>query len=302
MRRQKAAITGIGFILAVVTLAAAQPAQTAGPPHLRAALVKVAPAIDGSPDDAAWKEAAELRLDAECRGGPNKGKKTPVTLRAAVDDQNVYFLLRWRDPTEDKTHKSYVWNDERQAYESGKDREDNAALSFPIKGKFTANMLSGEDELWDVWHWKAFRTGPAGYAMDRTHMYSATKPDGKAKEFDAANGKKVWIARPEDKGDSVTKEHPAPKDKQASPPPHNEAVKPFGSAADIRTGHSYKDGWWTVEFARKLDTGYADDARFIADGTYAMGVAVFDRSEHDFHYTASPLKLQFTEDASGKRP
>lgn len=291
MTRFQMTLTSLGFVLCSASLCAAQPAQTAGPPDLRAARVKTAPAIDGSPDDAAWKEAAELRLDAECRGGASKGKKTAVTLRAAVDDQYVYFLLRWQDASEDKTHKSYVWNDEKKAYESGKDLEDNAALSFPIKGKFTASMLSGEDELWDVWHWKAFRTGPAGYAMDRTHVFSATKPEGKAAEYDATNGKKIWIARPEDKGDSVTKEHQAPKERQAFSPPHYEAVKPSGSAADVQTGHSYKDGWWTVEFRRRLNTGNAGDAALTPGGKTPMGVAVFDKSEHENHFTAGPITL-----------
>ena len=51
-------------------------------------------------------------------------------------------------------------------------------------------MLSGQDELWDVWHWKAQRTGPTGYAMDRTHVFSATEPPGgKAKKYPAKNGK-----------------------------------------------------------------------------------------------------------------
>lgn len=285
------ALAAFGLVMSTSALCAAQPA-TAGPPELRAARVKAAPKIDGSPDDAAWKEAAELRLDAEGRGGASKGKKTPVTLRAAVDDQHVYFLLRWQDASEDKTHKSYAWNDEKKAYEAGKDLEDNAALSFPIKGRFTANMLSGEDELWDIWHWKAFRTGPAGYAMDRTHVYSAAKPEGKAKEYDAANGKKIWIARPEDKGDSVTKEHAAPKDKQAASPPHYEAVKPAGSAADIQTGHSFKDGWWTVEFRRKLNTGNADDAAIPASGKVPLGIAVFDKSEYENHFTAGPIELR----------
>lgn len=279
------------LVLGIAAICAGQPVQTAGLQEMRAVRVKAAPTIDGSPADAAWKEAAELRLDAEGRGTANKGKKTAVTLRAAVDDQYIYFLLRWQDATEDKTHKSYVWNDEKKAYEAGKELEDNAALSFPIKGKFTANMLSGDDELWDVWHWKAFRTGLAGYAMDRTHVFSAAKHDGKAAEYDAARGKKVWIARPEDEGDSVTKENPAPKEKQAAPPPHYEAVKPSGSAADIQTGHSYKDGWWTVEFRRKLNTGNADDAALALGVKSPMGVAVFDKSEHENHFTAGPITL-----------
>jgi DMSO reductase family type II enzyme heme b subunit len=270
-------------------------AQARAEPKLQAAKTDVPAKVDGSSNDAVWKTATELKLDAEGRGGDAKGKKATVTLKAAYDNENVYFLLRWQDSTNDETHKSFVWNDAKGAYETGPDREDNAALSFPIKGTFTANMLSGQDELWDVWHWKAQRTGPAGYAMDRTHVFATTEPPGgKAKKYAAQNGKDIWIARPEDAGESVTKESSAPSTKQASAPKHYEAVKPSGSAADIRTGHGYSDGWWTVEFARKLNTGSPDDVVLDAAKTISMGVAVFDKSEHENHYTAGPITLSFT--------
>ena len=194
------------------------------------------PVLDGNAAEGLWANAAELGLVAKARGGPAKGETTTVVLKAAYDDEQLYFLLRWQDERKDDMHKSYVWNDEKGAYVAGPDREDNAALSFPIRGAFTANMLSGKDELWDVWHWKAHRTGPAGYTMDRTHRFSSTKPPGKAKQFTARNGQEVWIARPEDDGSSVTKGHPAPSSKQADVPVHYEAVTPTGSAADIRTG------------------------------------------------------------------
>jgi hypothetical protein len=130
--------------------------------------------------------------------------------------------------------------------------------------------------------------------MDRTHVFSATEPPGgKAKKYPAKNGKDVWIARPEDAGESVTKENQAPPTKQATAPKHYEAVKPTGSAADIHTGTSYADGWWTVEFARKLNTGNADDAVLDVAKPILMGVAVFDKSEHENHYTVGPITLSF---------
>ena len=251
------------------------------------------PDLDGKVDDAVWAKAPDLELKAQGRGGPAEGKTTSVVLKAAYDDQNVYFLLRWQDARKNDTHKSYVWNADKSVYETGPDREDNAALAFPIRGAFSADMLSGKDELWDVWHWKAQRTGPAGYAMDRTHVFSSTKPSGKAKKFTTKAGKELWIARPEDEGTSVTAQSSAPSTKQASTPVHYQAVNPTGSAADIRTGHSYRDGWWTVEFARKLNTGNRDDAPFIVPKTRHLGVAVFDKSEHEHHYTVGPIALIF---------
>ena len=259
---------------------------------LFAARTDTPPTLDGDFKDAAWKSAPALHLEATGRGGPAEGKTTPIELRAAYDGEALYVLLRWRDATKDDTHKSYIWNEAESAYEVAPDREDNAALAFPIRGEFTANMLSGKDQLWDVWHWKAARTGPGGYAMDRTHLFSVTKPAGKAKSFPSKDGQEIWIARPEDAGESVTRQNPAPSAKQDRPPVHYEPVKSTDSASDIRTGQAYRDGWWTVEFARKLNTGHGDDAAFSLPGSYAMGVAVFDKSEHDHHYTAGPITLE----------
>lgn len=274
----------------LVSLAAGE--STSAQPTLKAVRTSQPPKFDGNSDDPAWKQAPELKLDAVGRGGQAKGQRITVVLKAVYDADHVYFLLRWQDATEDVTHKSYVWNEQRNAYVVGPDREDNAAISFPIRGKFTADMLSGEDELWDVWHWKAARTGPAGYAMDRTHVFSTTKPEGKAKPYPAKNLKTVWIARPEDAGGSVTKEDKAPAEKQAASPKHYESVKPSGSAADIRTGHTFRNSWWTVEFGRKRNTGHADDVAFTVPGKLLMGIAVFDKSEHENHYTAGPITLE----------
>lgn len=37
---------------------------------------------------------------------------------------------------------------------------------------------------------------------------------------------------------------------------------PLGSAADVGAKGKWADGWWTLEFARRLDTGEADDTTF----------------------------------------
>lgn len=260
--------------------------------RIRAVRADKPPVLDGKVDDALWAKAAELQLEAKARGGPAEGETTIVKLKAAYDDERLYFLLRWRDDSKSDTHKSYIWNDQKKAYEIGPDREDVAALGFPIQGEFTADMLSGGDEVWDVWHWKAHRTGPAGYAMDKTNVSTQAQPEGKANKFSATNGKTIWIARPEDQGSSATKGFPAPSSKESTTPVHYEAVTPSGSAADIRTGQSYRDGWWTVEFARRLQTGYADDAQFFVPGKYQLGIAVFDKSEDEHHYTAGPITLE----------
>ncbi len=276
-------------VFVVLMMSASVMAETT----LTAVRAEKPPVLDGSDNDAVWMKAAELQIEAEATAGPHEGETTTVHLKAAYDDGHVYFLLSWHDASKDDTHKSYVWNDAKSAYEVGPDREDVAALSFPIRGAFTGDMLSGTEELWDVWHWKAARTAPAGYAMDKSHAFSSTMPTGKANKFKAKNGSEVWIARPEDAGGSATRQHAAPDSKQGSTPVHYEPAKPSGSAADVRTGHVHRDGWWTVEFERKLKTGYPDDIDFSVSRTHLMSVAVFDKSEHEEHYTTGPIALRF---------
>ena len=53
-------------------------------------------------------------------------------------------------------------------------------------------------------------------------------------------------------------------------------VKPEGSRADVRAKGVWRDGMWTVEFARKLVTGNADDIQFDVSRIYQFGVSRFE--------------------------
>ncbi len=56
----------------------------------------------------------------------------------------------------------------------------------------------------DIWHWKAYRSQSAGFAHDKTHVYSTVQIP-KANKHTAINGKSIWIARASDKGDALYK-------------------------------------------------------------------------------------------------
>ena len=62
--------------------------------------------------------------------------------------------------------------------------EDQASVAFPIEGEFTADMTSPVEARWDVWHWKAFRTDPAGHAQDRVHVMTFKDPGGNSEKPD----------------------------------------------------------------------------------------------------------------------
>ena len=252
--------------------------------------VTEAPDIDGRDSDLAWSLARGSRITVREVAGNQKGRSRQVILKSVRTASHIYFLVSWADTTRDATHKTWVWNAEKKAYEQGSDREDVLALAFEHTGTFNADMLSGVEAVWDVWQWKAARTDPAGHAMDKTHRFGKAKPAGKAKSFPARDGSTIWIARPEDDGASSQESRPAPKEHKGDRVPKYVAGTPSGSAADVRAKGVWKDGRWTVEFARKLSTGHADDA--VLDGkTYRMGLAVFDRAEHVHHSRSEVIEL-----------
>lgn len=152
------------------------------------------------------------------------------------------------------------------------------SLGFEHTGEFTADMLSPVDSVWEIWHWKAFRTNPQGYAMDKTHRYARSKPEGRANPHKARDGSEIWISRPEDAGDTVEKKQTAPTTYQGDRVPQYVAGSPSGSTADVRAKGGWASGRWTLEFERRLDTAQPDDTPFDLGRSYRMALAAFDRT------------------------
>jgi hypothetical protein len=63
-----------------------------------------------------------------------------------------------------------------------------------------------------------------------------------------------------------------------------------GDRGDVSANAIWKDGWWTLEASRKLDTGSQFDQP-ISDGVY-LWVAVFDHNQVRHTRHMRPLKLQ----------
>ncbi len=249
-------------------------------PRLVSIFVDKSPTIDGNADDGAWRAAIPLELSASRVIEPNIGVSTHVQISSVYTDTSLFFLVRWDDPTEDASHKSWIWNKKSKAYEEGQDREDMFAIAFEFIGTFTGDMLSGEEGIWDVWHWKAARTNPQGYAMDKTHVYSKTKPERKANSYKAKNGLDIWIERPEDKGDSVEKKQKPPETHQGDKIPQYVAGTPSASAADVKAKAKRANGKWTLEMERALNTENPDDVTFDPRLSYRMAIAPFDKTGH----------------------
>ena len=255
---------------------------------LEAAKVDKAPAVDGDASDEAWGKAKPLAVTIKKADAPDQGG-AKVLVKAVVSGDMFYLLMQWDDSTKDVEHRLWVWNAAEKEYEVGDMSEDCCSVAFQLQGDFNFNMLTRHNAKWDLWQWKASRTNPVGYAMDKTHVYSTDAFPG-GKSHTGPKGK-VFMARLEDAGTSVTKRVKAPEAKGADKIPQFIPQEPSGSAADVKAKGVWKDNKWTVEFSRKLKTGNADDREFAAGEKIPFAVAVFDHVEDEDHSVSENLTL-----------
>lgn len=184
---------------------------------------------------------------------------------------------------------------------------------------FGNKYLASEGELGDMWHMKWVRTGSIGQTDDQYLDHSRydkeknpnagrkadPKTGGGYSDIKLKDGVPEFMdksGKPANKGGTywLKKENAVPMDAGKFKPGDEVAsimVEPFaGDRGDIATAGAWKNGQWTLEFARKLVTGSKYDVQFDKlDGTYLFGVAAFDNAQvrHAVHYGA--LKLKFAE-------
>lgn len=162
--------------------------------------------IDGELE-AAWQKAEPLnvRLD-QLTYKPSTGypgiKETDVEIRSLYDDQNVYFVFKWKDPTQSLARWPWVkqkdgsWKQLSNLDSTGNESfnyEDKLSVAWNISEKAFAkkgceqschlvdngkiddipdtsagrHFTSGPGQTLDVWHWKSCRTGPVDRIDDQ---------------------------------------------------------------------------------------------------------------------------------------
>jgi len=298
----------------------------AGKQSVTAVKVKKAPA--GS-DDPAWQKAKAVEVPFE---GKEKfaGKKASVTTKAVYTDQEIYFLFSWKDTAKSVTKAAWAYDGQKWSHQKG--NEDRISLLFEINrinnfatkgcavvchvpegapnakdGKFGTSSAA---EKGDLWHWKAARSDPAGFADDTWVTVISEEKGGRkgdaGKGGDTKNitedksmpkymlapGKKLA------KNDILLVSHAAEiKDysafKAGDTVTYRMPKMPEGSRADIKAVSRYADGSWTVMLYRALDTGNDDDVAFNPRKKYNFAMALFDDSGDEDSYDSEVVSLQF---------
>ena len=254
---------------------------------------KGTPTIDGKDGDDAWGQASEVSLPMPVQKG---GGPTEATVKAAYDDNNLYFQVKWQDPTGTENIHKAMWTynaPEKTWKQSG--NEDRVYFLFNINATdFDAGCAVychvgnsqwdvSEDKMGtnnpgesvDVWHWKASRTNPKGHTDDK-HWVDLTL----GKEITYEGEKKV-TTRLSDAGGgfySDNKESGLPKFMHKNDPGANVTFLPTEDAVPFDPNANWKDGDTISGYV--LKNGEGSRADVVTSATYSNGtwVVEFQRS------------------------
>ncbi|OQX15646.1 MAG: hypothetical protein BWK73_06410 [Thiothrix lacustris] len=250
--------------------------------------LKAAPQLDGSAED--WQDIAASTIKLTYVGKPELTKT--VLLKAGVFGDEVFFHTEWEDSTKDIQHKPSLWDEAQQKYVEGPQLEDRFAIEFAIKGDYDANWFSGKEFTSDMWNWKAARTNPIGISHDKITVISR-QPMAESYKATLPDGSHLYINRPTDKGVEPYQTKRYFKKQQDIMPKYVPQEKLPAGAADIKAKGVWKDGHWSLEQRRKLDTGHEDDVTFTLGNAVKGAVAVFDHDDSAHHFISETLTFVF---------
>jgi hypothetical protein len=217
-------------------------------------------------------------------------------------DNNVYY--------EDKM--AIIWNMSIKGFDqSGCFAACHAGEpGKPYGNKYTSTL----SELADIWHWKSVRTGSVGQIddqyLDSTRFDAQTAPEAGRKsdprtgggyaDNTLEGGRPKWARAGNQPAPPywIVDSEKAPFDDtryQAGAEVPGVIVAPFGGdRGQIAVRSIYRNGTWTLEFARKLVTGSPYDVQFNnLNRPYYFGVAVFDNAQVRHAYQAGATRLVF---------
>ncbi len=249
-----------------------------------------APVIDGSGLEWAAQPVQVVALTPTVKHTHVETRQ--VEIKAGHYQNRVYFWLRWQDSEPDALHKPYQWDEKKQRYGRGPQREDRLAMQFEISGEYNTNWPLAQDFVADMWHWKASRSNPIGLAHDKKTTLSSQKLL-RAASLKAADGSIRYVLRENDQGTPLYSNKRYATKQQEIMPKYQLNPHTRGSIADISAKGIWAGGYWQLELSREFDTGHDDDVLFTLGQALRGGIAVFDRGENDDHAISETLIFQF---------
>jgi len=227
-----------------------------------------APTIDGMASDPAWENAPALTTYDHIA-------KLEIELRSVHTRDKIFILATYPDQDESRDHKLWYWNEAKGMYVQGPEREDVFVFKWNLETRPVDLSINADNPYTaDIWFWKACRTDPVGSADDKTHRLTSEYSKHTVK-LRSKGGKSMYLLR---KGDSGTAAYitKLPTEYEGDILYRFINKTPTGSRADVKAKGVWKDGRWTIEFRRALDTGNDDDVQFDLKRSYQFGVSRYE--------------------------
>jgi hypothetical protein len=282
------------------------------------------PVIDGKVDKP-WDsvKATKVMLSEGPQGD------VEVSFKVLYTAKDVYFLFQWPDKTDSLNRLYEFTGSEWKKVKGGEDRFNlmwdinNTVKDLPAKGctvlchkqgKEVILKTGGPGERMDVWHWKAQRSNPVGYADDQWLGHELKKEGdeetargndaktagGYADNWDKENKRPKYTVREGVKPGPVLLKKDAveitgsARFKAGDRLPREILEKPTGSRGDLEARGVWDKGRWTLEIRRARDTGDKEnDVQFIdADRPHYFGISVHDNAGDDEHSHSGQTALK----------
>ena len=225
--------------------------------------------IDGIEAEDAWKNVKAITTFDPIA-------EVEISIKSVYSGTKIYFLVSYLDKDESRLHRCWIWDKEKEMYIEGPTREDVFVFKWKLDNTTKdLSIYSDESYAADIWYWEAYRTDPEGFADDKIQrLFSYTTKN--SYEITSKSGNKMYIQRQGDVGRSSYKSQIFI-DYQGDMIHRYTVRQPQLSRADVRAKGVWKDGRWTIEFARALVTGNIDDINFhLLDRSYGFGVSRYE--------------------------
>ncbi|MDH5401574.1 MAG: ethylbenzene dehydrogenase-related protein [Candidatus Heimdallarchaeota archaeon] len=298
--------------------------QVAGDTMLVAYKTHETMTLDGADDEDSWKNASRLVIQNY------DGEAVDVDMRFMHNGSHVFFFATWDDPFQNDSRKLWVWNATSSTYDNTGDNEDRFTVAWSNNDASIVcghNPGTSDGMLFDVWHWKATRTAPAGWTDDKYWDGSGRHSDSKTSGGYSDNSVVVQAgdasAITAKLGNSTAVSAYGAGDlpfwyANGTEIPWSSGTLggaweipttvggyltslPVGSRGDVLTEAQFASSKWSIETVRKMDTGNADDIPFAVDGEYLFYFAIHDEAGDWAHYkdTSISLTVTFSNDFGG---
>jgi hypothetical protein len=180
-----------------------------------------------------------------------------------------------------------------------------ALLCHPAAGQPNTRTMStsraGSGIVVDLWHWKAARTNPVGFADDQYIDAEKRKSDPGTAAYEAnesSDGTRPAFM-------FSLRNSPSPFLFESVTIPFNSAFftegdtipayllnLPSGDRADVKAYGVWNNNYWTVVLRRRLQTNSNVDIQFTPGEEYSFAIAIFNNAGDELHLKSQMISLR----------